>query len=47
MLAKWAGVDSIIKTKVKANLLPVLGVQVLVETSGAVSMYFCKLVHNL
>ncbi|KAL3138275.1 hypothetical protein ABBQ32_006093 [Trebouxia sp. C0010 RCD-2024] len=27
MLAKWAGVDSIIKTKVKANLLPVLGVQ--------------------
>ncbi len=28
MLAKWANVDSVVKTKVKQNLLPVLGAQV-------------------
>ena len=28
MLAKWANVDTIVKTKVKQNLLPVLGAQV-------------------
>lgn len=27
MLAKWAGVDNMIKTKIKQNLLPVLGAQ--------------------
>ena len=31
MLAKWGGVDSVVKTKVKQNLLPVLGAQVSVE----------------
>ena len=28
MLAKWGGVDNMIKTKIKQNLLPVLGAQV-------------------
>ena len=28
MLAKWAGVDNMVKTKIKQNLLPVLGAQV-------------------
>lgn len=41
MLAKWASVDSIVKTKVKANLLPVLGAQVHLKTLDAVSMYIC------
>ena len=36
MLAKWGGVDSAVKAKVKQNLLPVLGAQVHVCTTVAV-----------
>ena len=36
MLAKWGGVDSVVKTKVKQNLLPVLGAQVHICTTVAI-----------
>lgn len=42
MLAKWSGVDSTVKTKVKQNLLPVLGAQVRVFTCFATECIAAK-----